>query len=136
MLDCEQNQKIQQDSKSNKNDENFQKREEEIYKLKQSIIGRPGGLDGDDTNQTGNREHEEIDPNLTGAIRSTISPRYSFMPSKEFSTQNQLYSKQSIYPGAGIRSEVNLFDAQNKLFQRQQLLTNSHRYKIDSAVAK
>ena len=91
MSDYEQHQQILQDSKSNKNDEHFQRREAEIDKLKQSIIGRPGGLDEDDANQTGNREHEEIDPNLTGNIRSTISPRYSFMPSKEFSSQNQLF---------------------------------------------
>ena len=37
---------------------------------------------------------------------------------------------------AGIKSEVNLFDAQSKFFERQQLLSNAHRYKIDQAVVK
>ena len=45
-----ENYKALQDSKLDKIDEKFQEREAEINKLKQSIIGRPGGLSEDGTN--------------------------------------------------------------------------------------
>ena len=80
-----------QDTKLDQTDETFKKREAEIDKLKHSIIGITTGTSEDGANQTRNREHEEVDPNLTGNIRSTISPRYSFMPSKEFHSQNHQF---------------------------------------------
>ena len=69
----------------NENTENYIKREDEIIKMKKSIVGFEGKLNQDVGQHTSNQEHDDLDPNLTGNMRPSISPRYTNSPSKDFS---------------------------------------------------
>ena len=69
----------------NENTDTHIKREEESSKMKTSIVGFHDTLNQDVAHNTGNNDHDDLDPNLTGNMRPSISPRYTNSPSKNYS---------------------------------------------------
>ena len=69
----------------NENTEYYIKREEEIIKMKKSIVGFQGIINQDVGQHIIKHEYDNLETNLTGNMRPSISPRYTNSPSKDFS---------------------------------------------------